>query len=439
MSFLYFAYGSNLWPPQIHSRCPSARFVATASISGWRAVYDKSSSDGSAKLNLRPGPGETTHGVVYDIADDERADLDRAEPGYIPFQVAATPPVGPPMEALTYRWNHPGTDALPYDWYVASVVRGALCHGMDVDHIDEVLETATRPDPLAPDIGPADETDLLAMQSLLSRSLSNPTRYTIHPGDLAWWVWHADPKCIVSYWMRSESGLIVAEAKAEDIGVFTPTGESAAPLVEWAQRRFGGRARVCRVSDADDVLISYLSDRSYRPNDEDLVFHWDLDATPVPDPELPLGWVLRPVEGEHEASSRRAASHAAFGSDMSPGTHLERYLRFMRSPVYDPDRDLVAVDESGIVGAFMIWWADRSGVAEIEPFGTHPEHRRLGVGRALIYYGLRRMRDAGMSLARVVTESDRFPAAVFYDSVGFERVGALRRWSPPGSEHFVSG
>ena len=121
------------------------------------------------------------------------------------------------------------------------------------------------------------------------------------------------------------------------------------------------------------------TDRSYR---------WDLENTPIPEPDLPEGWVLRHLEGEHEANNRRAASHAAFQSTMTDEDHLNRYLKFMRSPVYDSERDLVAVAPDGRIAAFMVWWPDSTGVAQIEPFGTHTDFHRQGAGRALMYYGL---------------------------------------------------
>lgn len=83
MSFDYFAYGSNLWPPQMRSRCPSAVVVGTGELRGWAAVYDKPSTDGSAKLNLRSSETGATPGVVYRIDDDEAPALARAEPGYV--------------------------------------------------------------------------------------------------------------------------------------------------------------------------------------------------------------------------------------------------------------------------------------------------------------------------------------------------------------------
>jgi hypothetical protein len=48
----------------MRDRRPSARIVSTAELPGWRAVYDKASVDGSAKLNIRAHATGTVQRVV---------------------------------------------------------------------------------------------------------------------------------------------------------------------------------------------------------------------------------------------------------------------------------------------------------------------------------------------------------------------------------------
>ena len=82
----------------------------------------------------------------------------------------------------------------------------------------------------------------------------------------------------------------------------------------------------------------------------------------------------------------------------------------------------------GTVAAFMIWWPDASGIAQIEPMGTDPAFQRQGVGRALMRYAFSRMKDAGMTQVRVFTDDHRHDAVAFYPAVGFTRVADLRFW-----------
>ncbi len=274
-------------------------------------------------------------------------------------------------------------------------------------------------------------TELPAFQAIASSCLAaGGTRYTVHPGDLAWWVHHEDPRLAAStsYWLWEDRGFV---ALAEDeTNIFTLPGEEIVPLIEWSQERLGGGATVGWVSDADTELRAYLQSNGYRLSWSMSSFERDLTALGVAGDDLPPGWELRPVRGEEEADNRREASHRAFRSTMTREAHLQRYLRFMRSPVYDRSHDLVAVAPDGRIASFLIWWADPSGIAQIEPFGTHPDFQRQGVGTSLIEYGVTRMREVGMRLVRVCTQETREAATRFYPAAGFTVTGSLGWWRP---------
>jgi gamma-glutamylcyclotransferase len=141
MSFRYFAYGSNLLTSRMRSRCPSAKVVGTAVLDGWAAVYDKPSTDGSAKLNIRPEPSGSVHGVVYEVDDVERTALDEAEPRYTPVFLDID---GEPT--LTYTYEDEPHRVPPYDWYVDMVLTGARLHGVPT----RGLAVPSQPDPSDP-------------------------------------------------------------------------------------------------------------------------------------------------------------------------------------------------------------------------------------------------------------------------------------------------
>lgn len=399
----------------------------------WAPVYDKPSSDGSAKMNLRPVAGAETHGVIYQIDDVHRPHLDKAEPGYVPFSVTVETPREGPIDALTYRWEDEAAESGPYHWYVEAVLKGARQHRLDESYATERLWHSGQEDPAAPGIRPLDRSELGVMQEVLAGALgTSERRYTIHPGDLAWWMWHADPRYDdhVSYWAQPGEGVLVIDARTKEISAFTRTSGGQRSLIEWAQRRLDGRGRVAYVADSDIELSSYLEQRSYGISHTNRLYHWDLTTADIPSPDLPEGWDLRTLAGEPEVDGRRAAWHAAFRSTLEPGLQLERYQRFMGSPVYEGHRDLVAVAPNGRIASFVVWWPDESGIAQIEPFGTHPDFQRRSVGKALMYFGLRRMRESGMRLVRVITDEPRVDATAFYEAVGFDFVQRVRWWEP---------
>lgn len=312
---------------------------------------------------------------------------------------------------------------------MATAGLGAVNHGIESGSL--VVEPS--PHPLASRIRPASGDDFAFIQSLLSEGLAADTdRYYIHPGDYAWWVFHDDPRYPdhLSTWIQNDSGFVTIDSLGpheNEITVFTRPGVDRIPLIRWAQRRLRDNGDVGLVSDGDRELIAELEAEGYSAGQINRSYQWDLSGE-LRQPDLPPGWSLRALDGEHEANPRRAASHAAFESSMPSSLHLQRYIDFMRSPVYAPERDLVAVAPSGQIASFMVWWADGSGVAQIEPFGTHPDYQRQGVGRALIYHGLAEMKAAGMRICRVITDEPRVAATAFYESVGFEDVGRIRWW-----------
>ena len=427
--FGYFAYGSNLWWPQIIGRCPSARVVGRATLFDWRPVYDKGSKDGSTKLNIQESVGDHVEGLVYDVDISERESLDQAEPSYKARVVEVVGESGEGLAALTYVSKLASTEAKPYEWYVSMVVTGALEAGLDDTYIEDHLRVAPGVDPLAPGLRVAHGRDLPQMRAILSAGISGSDgHYSAHPGDLNWWTYHGDPRVNMTHWIQPDHAVLVLDESGTEINVFVAPPNSPIDLIKWSQRRLLGVAEVGWVDDDDRQLVTYLQDDDYEVVHTERNYEWDLESRDPPTPEPPDGWTLRVLIGESEADSRRVASHAAFKSTMSQAMHLERYLRFMRSPVYEPDRDLVAVAPDGTIGAFMIWWPDHSGIAQIEPFGTHPEFHRQGIGRSLMYYGLRQMKEAGISTVRVGTGEERLDATAFYEGVGFEVVGRLRWW-----------
>ena len=429
MSFTYFAYGSNLWTPQMRSRCPSATPIGTARLLDWTICYNKPSVDGSAKLNVVPAEHYPVDGVLYEIADEDHKALDAAEPGYDRIAVSVVAADGSTVEALTYQWTGPPTSTLPYDWYVETAKAGARQNGLEPTS----WEHPSTPDPLAPGLRPATEDDLGLIRSILSDAISaDSPRFSVHPGDMFWWMYHSDPRHPDqdALWIQGEDALLNIERTEPEIGTFARPGHSTIGLIEWAQRRLGGRGVVGFVDDADTATKEHLKGIGLEPENANALYEWDLANTSIPDPVLGDGWTLRHVEGESEANNRRLASHAAFKSKMDHDMHLDRYLRFMRSPVYERERDLVAVAPDGRIASFIYWWSDESGIVEIEPFGTHPDFQGQGTGRALMYFALQRMAEAGMTTARVATDDWRADANDFYDGIGFERKGSVRWWVP---------
>jgi ribosomal protein S18 acetylase RimI-like enzyme len=148
-------------------------------------------------------------------------------------------------------------------------------------------------------------------------------------------------------------------------------------------------------------------------------------------PVVPDGYELRTVRGDEDVEARVEVHRAAFApSRVVP----ESYRRVMSAWPYRPELDQVAVAPDGSFAAFCLCWLDEENrVGNLEPVGTHPDHRRLGLARAVCLAGLRSLRaaDADTALVHSVGGS---AATRLYESVGFTARSRHLPFRKPGRE-----
>ena len=78
---LYFAYGANMDEQRVKAanRCPNARFIFNALLPGYRLVFFQGADASSCAADVIPDPDSLVWGVVYDITDSDRQQLDARE------------------------------------------------------------------------------------------------------------------------------------------------------------------------------------------------------------------------------------------------------------------------------------------------------------------------------------------------------------------------
>jgi predicted N-acetyltransferase YhbS len=150
-----------------------------------------------------------------------------------------------------------------------------------------------------------------------------------------------------------------------------------------------------------------------------------LDAT-LPAPVLPPGYRLGWVETREQVIGRVEVHRLAFApSDLV----LAAYERVRRAWPYRPELDRVVLTDDGTgpgetageVVAFCTAWIDAENVAGLlEPVGTHPDHQRRGLARAVCLDALHQLRAAGARTAQVGYGSAAGEAT--YRSLGFEHL-----------------
>ncbi|MBN2146406.1 MAG: GNAT family N-acetyltransferase [Anaerolineales bacterium] len=285
------------------------------------------------------------------------------------------------------------------------------------------------------------DQDLQRMRALLQAGCQaqNGTHY-VHVGDLNWWLFY--PPMAYHYWDHiylwedpDHPNAILAWALLSPVGETfdvvirpelrgTPVAES---MLAWADTRLTSIARslgrdqigVMWIAEHDQVLDGRLRERGFRIKNVDVYMLCPLEGA-LPAPNLPEGYCVRSSSGIAEVEARAAAQYGAFGSSAPFDRYVARFERFMQSPVYAPDLDVVAAAPDGSIGAFSIIWIDPvNRLGSFEPVGTHPDFRRKGLGKAVMLEGLRRLQAQGMAQVAVCTSQDNMPAIKLYESLGF--------------------
>jgi ribosomal protein S18 acetylase RimI-like enzyme len=131
---------------------------------------------------------------------------------------------------------------------------------------------------------------------------------------------------------------------------------------------------------------------------------------------VPDGYLIRAVQGLEDAGALAEVHAAAFGSTWTP----ESYGELMQTPGYAAEREVVVESPGGGLAAFTVTWHDHvNGTGYFEPVGTHPDHQRMGLGTALLRFGMRAMADAGLRFALVANAGTNEASCALYRSVGF--------------------
>lgn len=289
----------------------------------------------------------------------------------------------------------------------------------------------------------SDEQDLVAMRALVAANYAAGS-VKDHVGDLTWGMYQNtvfdphtsirlcedDGKLLGYVWVQRPSdvqwtldpGLPEGDAVAQDL-VAWGKAECAAALGTDASNR------VITTSAPDDFheRIAFIISQGYARTDQ-IMHHFEqgLDVS-LPEPMLPPGWTIRAVGNEDEWQARVDIHRDVWHPSR---VTIEAYRRLRRAPGYDPELDLVAVGPTGEFGAYCICWLDEQNrCAEFEPVGTRSTFRGLGLGKAVVREGLRRLQQRGMRRAVVYTPDTNAPATRLYLSAGFEIVNAHRLYS----------
>jgi GNAT superfamily N-acetyltransferase len=192
----------------------------------------------------------------------------------------------------------------------------------------------------------------------------------------------------------------------------------------------GRRELIAWVNADDDLMKDLFSERGYMRS-KFLAEHMRrrFFTTSLPASVPSAGYTVRALGDEDELPARSWLSWKVFHPDEPDEDYQgwEWYRNVQRVPLYRRDLDIVAVAPDGELAAFCtVWFDDVTRTAVFEPVGTHPEHQKRGLGKAVMVEGLRRAERLGATLATVSSYGKA--AHALYESMGFTDFDLLEPW-----------
>jgi ribosomal protein S18 acetylase RimI-like enzyme len=274
-----------------------------------------------------------------------------------------------------------------------------------------------------------DDADLRRMQELAADCwrLEGPF-VDAHVGDLPWRMYqHVDKlsEVRVRLWLddagRAQAWAWLWQTRAElDFQLHPESRGLLVEVLEWfesaAEPREDGGITAWAL-EAHEETVAALAAAGYELDEADWYEHMvaSLDDE-LGEPQAPEGYELRTVRGDEDVERRVAVHRAAFAPSR---VVADSYRRVMQAWPYRPELDQVAVAPDGSFAAFCLCWLDEENRAgNLEPVGTHPDHRRRGLARAVSLAGLRALHAAGAETALVYSVGGSH-ASRLYKSLGF--------------------
>jgi len=169
---------------------------------------------------------------------------------------------------------------------------------------------------------------------------------------------------------------------------------------------------------SDKERITLLTDLGYETLGVEEYTRVRLVDKPVPDYKLPEGYIMRGVNTKQDFEKYREVQGSVF-------PHCEKMTEklfkiYSTASFYNEDLDIIAVAPNNKFAAFATFRLDPfSRIVELEPVGTHPDHRKLGLASAVIFEGLNRIKKYNPSAIVILGAANNPGANRLYDKLGF--------------------
>ena len=146
---------------------------------------------------------------------------------------------------------------------------------------------------------------------------------------------------------------------------------------------------------------------------------------PLDRPLIPQGFKIRHLSGPDEIEAYVALVNSAIPKATSAETHQ----KWIETPEYIPELDLIAIAHDGTFAAFCQSYYDpleleRSTRREgwTDPIGTAPAYRKKGLARAIVLEALWRLKSRGIEDAVLGVAGSNKVAQKLYESIGYRAI-----------------
>jgi len=248
-------------------------------------------------------------------------------------------------------------------------------------------------------------------------------------------VWKID---LAKIGIFEEDGLIVGVVNLEDNErtahfQVRPNYESIKPMMfEYAEQHFQGISqstgrliRALYIQEDNDALLEMARSGGYEHwRDFDDSHSWYPLDRAIPRAPLPDGFRLQSLAEENDLHKMNEVLWAGFDHEgPAPEEEIEG-RRFMQSaPNFNKDLTIVACNPDGnFVSYCGMWVVPQKKYAYVEPVATHPDYRRMGLGKAAVLESLRRAKALGAEVAWVAADLE------FYKAIGFKTTFKYEAW-----------
>jgi predicted N-acetyltransferase YhbS len=147
---------------------------------------------------------------------------------------------------------------------------------------------------------------------------------------------------------------------------------------------------------------------------------------PFPAIEIPQGFRLKSLAEENDLYKINRVLWRGFNHPGEPSEEeddIEGRRKMQSGPNFRHDLTLVVEAPDGTFVAFCGMWHDPvNHIAYVEPVATDPDYRRMGLGRAAVWEGIRRCGAEGATVAYVGSDQ------TFYKAIGFKVLHYSNCW-----------